>query len=134
MKTLSFILVLALVGCGPMPDYPAQASAGNSNNMPAEGCISETSSRLVTENKVGPISNLVKEEFEWGNRNECKVSFDIVVNGETHHLEGSMESYEQMDSVCYQARERARNNLLLDIGGQYKTQTVLNCRHKDQNG
>lgn len=131
MKLLIPFVVLALVGCGPVPESKPQEVA-----VPQEqGCTLKKSSNLVNEHNVGPIQNLEKDEFELGYRNECTVRFDITVNGQLYHLEETVSSLEQMASVCYQARERARSNLLLDLGGNFKSEMDMKCYHKEtQNG
>lgn len=123
-----------LVGCGPVPDYP---NAYNSPSEPVavvpdkDGCIIDTSSKLVTKHNVGPITNLVKETEYWGHKGECTVKFDITVDGVSYHLEESETGMEQLESLCYYARERARKNLLLDLGGNFNSQATIACTHRD---
>ena len=99
-----------------------------------DGCNVDTKSNLVTEHKVGPIRNLVKDEFEWGAKNECTVKFDMTVDGEVYHLEQTEVGLEQMASICYYAQERARKNFLLDLGGTFKSESNITCRHTDTIG
>ena len=127
MKRLLPFVVLALVGCGPLPEPKTQASV----EPQEEGCTIKKASNLVNEHKVGPIQNLEKEEYEMGYKNECTVRFDITVNGQPYHLEETVSGLEQMDSICYQARERARSNLLLDLGGNFKSEMDMRCLHKE---
>jgi hypothetical protein len=130
MKRLAFLAVFALVGCGPQSDFPNASAAGD---MPVQdGCVVKTSSKMVNQLAVGEVTNLVKDEVEWGHQNECTVTFDITVNGKTYHLQNTRTGMEQMASVCYEARETARKNLLLDIGGTFKTESVIACRRYDK--
>jgi hypothetical protein len=131
MKTLPLLLVVLLVGCGPTPAPTSAVSQIKYVKPDQDGCVTETSSTLVNEHKVGPITNLVKDKFDWGNKGECTVRFDITVNGEVHHLEESETGLEQLESLCYYARERARKNLLLDLGGTFNTQANIACLRKD---
>lgn len=135
MKYLSLLAVVLLIGCGPVPEYP------NAYDKPAEpvsvvadkdGCVVDTNSKLVTKHVVGPITNLVKDKEYWGHKGECTVNFDITVNGVTYHLEETEEGMEQLESLCYYARERARRNLLLDLGGTFNSQATVACTHRDK--
>lgn len=132
MKYLLPFVVLFLVGCGPAP-APKEPSQPKEEvvEMPNEGCLVKTSTNLVTQHDVGPIINLVKEKTDMGHSGRCVVKFDIVVNGQTHHLEDEEIGLEQLESLCYYARERARKNLLLDLGGEFKTESVMTCRGKE---
>lgn len=123
------MLALMLSACGqesPKPKVEAEVK------LDQDGCNIKTSSNLVSQHVVGPITNLVKDEAEFGWRNECTVKFDITVNGQTYHLEETETGLEQMGSVCYKARERARKNLLLDLGGTFKSEASIACRHQDR--
>ena len=124
-----FALAL-LVGCGPTP-APTVIPQVKYVTPDKEGCVTETSSTLVTEHKVGPIINLVKDKFDWGAKGECTVNFDLVIDGEIHHLEETETGLEQLDSLCYYATERARKNLLLSLGGTFNTQANIACLRKD---
>jgi len=128
MKPILLVLALLLTACGPLPEPKPVVEA--KKELP-EGCTYDTSSNLVTEHKVGPITNLVTEEHEFGARNECTVIFDITVNGEQRHVEHTAVGLEQMDSMCYQAREQARNNLLLNLGGKFKSEASITCRVRE---
>ena len=130
MKTFLLVLTLVLTGCGPSPE-PAPPPT-SSIKPDKDGCVIDTSSRLVTQHEVGPITNLVKDKEYWGHKGECTVKFDITVNGKTYHLEETEEGMEQLESLCYYARERARRNLLLDLGGNFKSQATVACVRREQ--
>jgi hypothetical protein len=95
-----------------------------------DGCDVNTSSKLATEHKVSNILNLQKDIDPNG---RCTVKFDLIVDGITHHLEETETGYEQIPSLCYYATERARKNLLLDIGGTFKSESNITCRIHDTN-
>lgn len=90
-------------------------------------CDIKSASRLVTEHTVGDIINLVKSK----SMGQCTVAFDIAVNGKTYHLTETEKGLEQEESLCYYARERARQNLLLNLGGKFKSEAVTVCKDGD---
>jgi hypothetical protein len=136
MKCALLLSALLLTACDYSTVTPVANVAPVEHPKPVgpDGCNVDTSSKLVTEHQVSPIQNLVKEEFAFGHKNECTVKFDITVNGKTYHLEETETGLEQMASVCYYARERARKNLLLDLGGNFKSEANINCRYTDTIG
>ena len=136
MKCALLLSALLLTACDYSTVTPVANVAPVEQPKPVgpDGCNVDTSSKLVTEHQVSPIQNLVKEEFAFGHKNECTVKFDITVNGKTYHLEETETGLEQMASVCYYARERARKNLLLDLGGNFKSEANINCRYSDTIG
>ena len=121
-------MFVLLVGCGPAPKSAQTDSEPETQIADADGCSVKSSSRLANEHKVGPITNLVKDETEWGMKNECNVTFDITVDGKEYHLVGSETGLEQMASVCRLARDKARRDLLLDLGGNFQTEATVHCR------
>lgn len=125
MKYLALLLVLALSACG---NQTVEVQKQQEPTVNADGCTVSTSSKLVTQHQVSPIFNLVKDKNENGS---CKVSFDITVNGKTYHLEEYEEGLEQIESLCYYARERARENLLLDLGGEFQAESKISCRRTE---
>jgi hypothetical protein len=133
MKYVLLLSVLLLTACNRPASGPITESASVEQSKP-DGCNVDTSSKLVTEHQVSPIRNLVKEEFEFGYKNECTVHFDIDVDGKSYHLEETETGLEQMASECYYARERARKNLLLDLGGAFKSEANIRCQYHDTIG
>jgi len=134
MKYLLAVLPLILVACGPSPaQQPSPKQETVEYIRPdKDGCVVASNAKLVAEHRVGPITNLVKDTMYWGNKGECTVNFDITVNEQSYHLEETVEGWEQLPSLCYYAIERARKNLLLEIGGTYKSQATIACRIEDK--
>jgi len=87
-------------------------------------CNVKSASQLSNEHDVGPIVNLVKTK----GMDTCTVEFDITIDGVTHHLKEFEKGLENTESLCYYARERARRNLLMDLPGRFKTESVTTCR------
>lgn len=115
-----------MMGCGPSPTPITQTE----KTPDIDGCIVDTRSQLVTDHVVGPIRNLVKDKDPNGS---CTVSFDISVDDTVYHLTETEHGLEQIESLCYYARERARKNLLLDIGGRFESKASVVCKHYDKN-
>ena len=90
----------------------------------SDECKVRSASQLSTERDVGPITDLVKVKT-YG---KCVVTFNITVDGVTHRLQETETGMEQEESLCYYARERARKNLLLDLGGKFSTEAVTICK------
>ena len=99
-----------------------------------DGCNVNVVSKLATEHVVGPITNLEEERFEFGDKNECTVNYDILVDGVQHHVDQTETSLEQMNSVCYYAKERGRKDLLLSLGGKFDSHANIDCRYHDTIG
>jgi len=99
-----------------------------------DGCNIDVDSKLVAEHEVGRITNLEEERFEFGMKNECSVSYDIAVDGQTHHVEQTESGLEQMNSICYYARENGRKNLLLNLPGKFSSHANIECKYKDTIG
>jgi hypothetical protein len=132
MKYLVILVSVALAACSPAPaEQPKKADETVYLKPDKDGCVVDSSAKLVTEHKVGPITNLVKDTVDLGTRGSCTVNFDLVVNGESHHLTETVEGWEQLPSLCYYATERARKNLLLSLGGTFKAQAVVACLKQD---
>ena len=114
-------------------EQPIPVVTTAAQNRP-DGCNIDIGSKLATEHEVGPITNLQEERFEFGARNECTVNYDIVVDGEQHHVDQTETSLEQMNSVCYYARERGRKDLLLSLGGKFNSHANIDCRYRETIG
>jgi hypothetical protein len=128
MRYLTFLLAVLLTACGPSPNPIADAQEKSVAMPDRDGCIVDSSSKLVNQHTVGPIRNLVKDKDENGS---CTVRFDITVDGKEYHLEETEDGLEQIESLCYYARERARKELLLDLGGTFKTESTVACKQRD---
>ena len=131
MKYLAILATLLLAACGPTPAEQPKPAETVYLTPEKDGCVVDSSAKLVTEHKVGRITNLVKDTEDLGNRGRCTVDFDIIVDGESHHLTETVEGWEQIPSLCYYATERARKNLLLELGGTFQSRAVVACLKQD---
>lgn len=123
--------ILGLTACNSEKPVEKQAEAVQSK-MPDQGCVVELQSKLVSQRQVSPIQNLVEDKISRGYENQCTVQFDLVVDGQTYHLEETEIGLYQMPVICYEAKERARAMLLQDLGGEFKSESVTLCRQVDQ--
>lgn len=125
---------LATVDLNASRDVEPQVGVSAPIQTRPDGCNIDIGSKLATEHEVGPITNLKEERFEFGARNECTVNYDIMVDGEQRHVDQTETSLEQMNSVCYYARERGRKDLLLSLGGKFNSHAKIDCRYRDTIG
>lgn len=131
MKLISaIILALCLSACGPNPSPAPRVEQPVADE---EGCTVNSASKLINQHQVGPIRNLHKEVEENGLTNKCTVEFDITVDGKSYHLKETDEGLEQTASICYYARERAREDLLLDLGGNFESHSSVSCKLTERN-
>ena len=129
---LLLAIVIAVINCNGK-DKPAETQTeAPEPKMPEQGCVMESKSKLVSQRQVSQIQNLVEDKVSRGYENQCTVQFDLVVDGVKYHLEETEVGLEQMPSICYYAKERARAVLLQDLGGEFKAESTLLCRQVDQ--
>ena len=133
MRSLLLLLIIvALFNCNGDKQPIEKQTEVAEPKMPEQGCVIESSSKLVSQRKISNITNLVTDTESRDDENQCTVRFDIIVDGKTHYLEETEVGLEQMASLCYYAKERAKANLLLDLGGEFKTETITLCRQVDK--
>lgn len=129
---LLLAFVAALLNCNGN-DKPVEKPAEVvESKMPDKGCVMESKTKMVSQRQVSQIQNLVEDKIARGYENQCTVQFDLVVDGIRYHLEETEIGLEQMASICYYAKERARATLLQDLGGEFKAESTLMCRQVDE--
>jgi hypothetical protein len=137
MKYLLIPLAILLTACDPVEEsryqLPSSASKAQSDAevTTADGCTLETSSKMSSKQKVGKVRNLVKDAVDTGHVSRCTVKFDITVDGKDYHLEETELGLERIESLCYYATERAKKELLLELGGDFESKSNLTCRHTE---
>ena len=128
MKFLSLLVIaFLLTACGPAP-APAKQTEVQPNE---DGCTIDSSAKMMAERKVGNIRNLQKDIFENGLTSKCTVDFDITVDGTSDHLTRTEEGLDQAEAQCYYAKNNARENLLLELGGTFHSETTTVCRRHE---
>lgn len=86
-------------------------------------CNIKSASSLVNERTVGPVTNLIKKYAN----DKCTVHYRINVNGEWHQVAGEAKGYENESMLCYYAVERSKRDFLLELGGEFKTESITVC-------
>lgn len=86
-------------------------------------CEMKSASFLENQRQVGPVTDLVKNK----SNGKCSVTFRLNVDGTWHNLKQEVTGWEQEEALCYFAVERARKNLLYELGGKFKTEAVTVC-------
>ena len=127
---LLIVIIAALLNCKGN-DKPVEQKVEPGPKMPDQGCVMELTSSLVSQRQISPIQNLVEDKVSRGYENQCTVQFDLTVDGITHHVEGTEVGLYQMPIICYEAKERARADLLQNLGGEFKAESTLMCRQVD---
>jgi len=87
-------------------------------------CDVKSAGYLATDHQTGPITNLVQTK----GMDNCTVEFDMEIDGTLHHAKEFEKGLERVDALCYYARERGRKNLLLNVGGKFKAESVTTCK------
>ena len=91
-------------------------------------CRMRSASALTNERNVGPVADLVTEAEE----GICNVSYTITIDGHEHYVTGSYKGLEQTASLCHQAIINSRNNLLVQLGGNFETEAVTVCKEGEE--
>ena len=129
---LLLAIIIALLKCSGNDTTAEKAAEPIEPKMPDKGCVMESKSKLVSQRQVSAIQNLIEDKVSRGYENQCTVNFDLVIDGVTYHLQETEIGLEQMPSICYYAKERARAVLLQDLGGEFKAESTLLCRQVDE--
>lgn len=87
-------------------------------------CDMRSASTLENERQVSEVIDLVKTK-SYG---KCEVEFKLQVDGTLHTLKKVYTGWEQEESLCYYAVQEARRDLLLRLGGKFKTEAVTVCK------
>lgn len=110
MKSVLAILALAVAGSA----------------LAQESCAVKQTSQMVSQRKVGAVTDLVKTK----STNRCQVRFKINVDGEWHNVNWTQEGLWQEEVLCADAVRHGTNDLLVRLPGVYKTETITVCSDK----
>ena len=124
-KILLTIAVLALVGCGQKSEAPQVAKVKKAPNE--DGCVIDTVSKMVTVQKASEVTNLVKIKSP----KQCRVRYNISINGEWHDVDWTTTGYFQEEELCNIAIRDGRNQLMVQLGGEYQTEQTVECTRKE---
>ncbi len=93
-----------------------------------EECQIEQTSQMTARHKIGPVTDLVKTP---GN-GQCTVEYRLNVNGEWHDVKWTHKGLYQDAVLCQMAIRNGTNQLLVELPGQFKTETKLTCKPKQK--
>ncbi len=86
-------------------------------------CEVRSASYLANDHEVGAVQNLIKTPMS----GSCHVAFDLSVDGTVHSLIHESTGLGSEESLCQQAIQEARKELLLTLGGTFKTEATTVC-------
>jgi hypothetical protein len=93
-------------------------------NIAYAGCNLRTASTLVNERELGEVTDLVKTNTYGA----CRVKFRITVNGEWHDAEAEYKGMYSDYVLCSEAIDKAKTELLINLGGKFKTEAITVCQ------
>lgn len=92
----------------------------------AETCRMQETSQMTSHRLVGQVSNLTRDLSP----NQCKVKYQITVDGKLHTVEWSQKGLYQDEILCQIAIHNGTNDLLVRLPGTFHTETLLVCSEK----
>lgn len=104
----AFVLVLALL----------------SGSALAENCRMQETSQMTSQRTVGEVINLTKDK----SHNQCRVRYQLNVDGKLHTVEWTQKGLYQEDILCQMAIQNGTNDLLVRLPGKFQTETVVVCK------
>lgn len=86
-------------------------------------CIVRQASQMVSDRKVGEVTDLVKNK----NPNSCNVKFRISVDGEFHTVDWTQNGLYQEEILCRMAIENGTKELMVRLPGKFKSESITVC-------
>jgi len=86
-------------------------------------CEVRSASYLANDHEVSAVQNLIKTPMA----GSCHVAFDLMVDGIVHSLIHESTGLGSEETLCQQAIQEARKELLLTLGGTFKTEATTVC-------
>ena len=86
-------------------------------------CVIRQASQMVSDRKVGEVTDLVKNK----NPGSCNVKFRITVDGESHNVDWTHTGYYQEEVLCRMAIENGTKELMVRLPGKYKSESITVC-------
>ena len=90
----------------------------------AEECTHNQASQLVSKRAISEVTDLVKTITP----GKCSVKFRLNVNDEWHTVAWTHTGPEQEESLCNQAIENGRTQLMTVLGGTFETDAITVCK------
>lgn len=95
-----------------------------SNAVMANECNIRSASTLANSRSVGNITDLVQTITV----NQCAVKFRITVDGVGVNAAATVKGTSDELALCKRAIEKARTDVLVNMGGKFETQSVTICQ------
>lgn len=93
----------------------------------ADECRTERISQMTGQRTVGAVTDLIKNK----SHNKCQVKFRINVDGEWHNINWTHDGPYQEEILCQMAIRNGMNELLVQLPGQFKTESNMVCKSKE---
>ena len=87
-------------------------------------CNIKTASTLETKRSISAVTDLEKDKSVYG---QCTVKYRIQIDGIWHTVDWTTKGLEQQDSLCRQAIDNGRADLLQTLGGNFQAESVTVC-------
>ena len=86
-------------------------------------CVIRQASQMVGDRKVGAVTDLVKNKTS----GQCNVKFRVTVDGEGHTVDWTQTGLYQEEILCRMAIENGTKELLVQLPGRFKTESITVC-------
>lgn len=93
------------------------------SNVNAE-CSARAATQLANEYTVSSPYDVVKNK----NAGRCHVQFKLKVDGQEYQVSETVTGIMPDEMLCYQAIAQGRSNILVNLGGKYKTEMINVCK------
>lgn len=90
----------------------------------AENCRMQETSQMTSQRSVGQVVNLTRDM----SHNQCKVRYQIAVDGKLQTVEWTQKGLYQEAILCQMAIQNGTNDLLVRLPGNFQTETLVVCK------
>jgi hypothetical protein len=94
------------------------------SSVAAETCRMQETSQMTSQRTVGQVVNLSKDM----SHNQCRVRYQISVDGTLHNVEWTQKGLYQEEILCQIAIQNGTNDLLVQLPGKFQTETLVVCK------
>lgn len=94
-----------------------------SSTIATAECSRQTASQLISQHSVSAPYDVEKEKGS----GQCTVKFKIDVEGQTKIVIQTVKGMEPDEILCHRAIAQGRSDLLVNMGGMYRTESINSC-------